>query len=32
MSDKTKNILWKFFEFILACLAGAGGGAAAGSL
>ena len=28
MSDKTKNIIWKFIEFILACLAGAGGGAA----
>lgn len=32
MSEKTKTILWKFFEFILACLAGAGGGAAAGAL
>jgi hypothetical protein len=32
MSDKTKNILWKLIEFILACIAGAGGGAAAGAL
>ena len=24
MSDKTKNIIWKFIEFILACLAGGG--------
>ena len=29
MSDKTKNILIKFFEFIMACIAGAAGGAGA---
>ena len=28
MKNKTKNIIWKFIEFILACLAGVGGGAA----
>jgi hypothetical protein len=24
MNEKTKNIIWKFIEFILACLAGGG--------
>lgn len=32
MSDKTKNIIWKFLEFLFAILAGAGGGAASGML
>jgi len=28
MNEKTKNVIWKFIELILAMLAGAGSGAA----
>lgn len=30
MSDKTKNIIWKVIELLMAIFAGAGGGVATG--